>query len=57
MADVSQPLLRRYASEVLKDKVPQIEAVYAGKGTVLISRLDITSGLLGTGTWGILVMR
>ena len=48
------PLLRRYAKGVLKNDVPPIDAIYAGKGTVLISRLDVTSGLLGTGTWGIL---
>jgi hypothetical protein len=53
MADLRQPTLRRFAVEILKDHVPSIEATYAGTGTLLVSKLDIASGLLGSGTWGI----
>jgi hypothetical protein len=56
MADLSSqpPLLRRYAQDVLKSDIPPIDVIYSGNGAILISRLDLTSGLLGTGTWGIL---
>jgi hypothetical protein len=40
--------------DMLKDRIPPMEVIYAGKGTVLISRLDVASGLLGSGTWGVM---
>jgi hypothetical protein len=54
MSALSPPTIRKYASDLLKRDVPPIEAIYAGKGTLLISKLDVTSGLLGTDTWGIM---
>ncbi len=48
-----EPVLRPFASGRVKPANAVIEAIPYGKGTVLISRLDVVSGLLGTGTWGI----
>jgi hypothetical protein len=51
MEDLSRPLVRSYAS----GKTPaRIEMLVSGKGKVLFSSLDLTTGLLGTNTWGIL---
>jgi hypothetical protein len=65
--DPEHPLLRRpggkepltlkarpYAAETLKDKLPPVSLMKAGKGHVVVTPLDVTTGLLGTGTWGIL---
>ncbi len=48
-----KPRLRRYASEQLKGTIPALDYLTVGKGTVIISDLDITTGLLDTNTWGI----
>jgi hypothetical protein len=32
---------------------PDAQLLSAGKGHVILLPLDVTSGLLGTGTWGI----
>jgi hypothetical protein len=54
--DVSAISFRKYGNEVLKQKIidPAIDIlVVNGQIKVLFSRYDITSGLLGTNTWGI----
>jgi hypothetical protein len=40
-------------AEALSDGAPQLRVLDAGRGRVVISSLDLTSGLLGTNTWGI----
>ena len=45
--------LRPFAVERLGQLAPQIQALKLGKGYVVFSALDLTSGLLGTNTWGI----
>lgn len=55
-ADVRKVEFRRYAREVLGQKAtePTLERVVLnGRVAVLLSPEDITSGLLGTQTWGI----
>lgn len=58
MADLDHPRLRPYAIAKLGDD--QLPAAYAvqvirfGKGTVVYSPLDLTTGLLGANTWGVL---
>lgn len=55
MSDLSRPRLRPYAVETLGAAgigLPDLMAV--GRGHVLISDRDVTSGLLGTQTWRIL---
>jgi hypothetical protein len=43
--------LRRYASETLRmTTVPPLEILESGKGAVIVSRVDIVTGLLGTNT-------
>jgi hypothetical protein len=47
------PRLRPYAAEVLKDAVPDLAVIKAGKGAVVLSPLDLTTGLAGANTWSI----
>ena len=53
MADLTQPRLRTYGREKLGDQPVNLRILSAGKGHIIISDLDITCGLLGTYTWGI----
>ena len=45
---------RAYVSEEMGDKPSDVMLLQAGKGLVVVSPLDLTSGLLGTNTLGIL---
>ncbi|MGB7157264.1 MAG: DUF4159 domain-containing protein [Tepidisphaeraceae bacterium] len=54
MDDISRPLARVYAVEVLENKIPPMQVIGVGKGWIISSRLDVVSGLLGTSTWGII---
>jgi hypothetical protein len=54
MDDLSRPLMRVYAVEQLENKAPPMQVLPVGKGWIVISRLDLISGLLGSNTWGIL---
>jgi hypothetical protein len=54
MDDLSKPRLRPYAIEAFKEVGSgTITTLSSGKGHVILLSLDLTSGLLGTGTWGI----
>jgi hypothetical protein len=53
MRNLSKPQLRPYAIEARGSTAGQLMSFQAGAGVVVISDLDITSGLLGTSTWGI----
>jgi hypothetical protein len=53
MTDIAKPRLRAYTVERLGGKVGQLGLLSAGKGHVLYTNLDVTTGLLGTGTWGV----
>jgi hypothetical protein len=50
--DLTHPVLRGYASETGGKDLP-MQTLRAGKGWVIFSRLDLTTGLLGTQSWGI----
>ena len=52
--DLRQMPLRPFASEQLNVGALPIEGLPFGRGWVLFSRLDLTTGLLGTQSWGIL---
>jgi hypothetical protein len=52
--DLRTMRLRPFASEKLNARAVPIEGLHAGKGWVIFSSLDLTSGLLGTQEWGIL---
>jgi hypothetical protein len=41
---------RTYVADKLKTPAPPLEMIKAGKGSVVLSRIDITTGLLGTNT-------
>jgi hypothetical protein len=47
------PKLRPFAAEAFKDSPPELTVISAGKGSVVVSPIDLTSGLLGTSTWAI----
>ena len=53
MEDLRRPRLRQYTIDLLGQNAGSLLELSAGKGRVLMTPLDITSGLLGTGTWGI----
>jgi hypothetical protein len=53
MDDLAKPILRQYAIDQLGTHAGFPEEIAAGKGHVIFTSLDITSGLLGTNTWGI----
>jgi hypothetical protein len=53
MDPLPKPRLRRFASDLLKENPPELDSLSVGKGTVIISDLDLTAGLLDSGTWGI----
>ena len=52
MADVSKPRYRPFTTPK-QGKRPGLFGFAAGKGQVILTTLDVTSGLLHTGTWGI----
>jgi hypothetical protein len=54
MADLSQPRLRPYAADLLGKQPVTLEAFDAGTGRVIVTKLDVTHGLLGTNTLPIL---
>ena len=54
MENLSRLRLRPYAIEKIGTGGGSIHYLKAGKGHVIFTSLDITSGLLNTGTWGIL---
>jgi hypothetical protein len=53
LANPSPLRLRPFAIERLGQLAPDVQLLKLGKGYVVFSALDITSGLLGTNTWGI----
>ena len=54
MADLARPRLRPYALSRLDAGAGQLATLRIGRGRVVFSALDITTGLLGTDTWPIL---
>jgi hypothetical protein len=54
MENLSKPRLRQFVMDTLGANAGLLEQLSIGKGHVIVSPLDITSGLLGTGTWGII---
>jgi hypothetical protein len=52
--NLTKPALRGYATETLGNAdAPTVQTLTFGKGKVIYSRLDLTTGLLGTTSWGI----
>jgi hypothetical protein len=54
MDAIPKPRLKNYASGILNGVAPNVEYATVDKGTVILSDLDITTGLLDSGTFGIL---
>jgi hypothetical protein len=53
MRSIDRLHLRPYAAQKLT-AAPPLEQLTAGKGKVIFSSLDITTGLLGTNPWGLI---
>jgi hypothetical protein len=53
MQDLSHPHVRQYSEQEPGFMLTLPGLFSFGYGHVIYSRLDLTSGLLGTGTWGI----
>ncbi|HEV2294490.1 MAG TPA: DUF4159 domain-containing protein [Tepidisphaeraceae bacterium] len=54
MTNVARPLMRVYAVEQLSNNLPPMQIIHVGRGWIVISKLDLVTGLLGSNTWGIL---
>jgi hypothetical protein len=54
MDDLSRPLVRPYVKSRGYGTGGRIDAVTFGRGKVILSPLDLTTGLLGCNTWGVL---
>ena len=54
MVNLIKPLLRVFTVEQLGNNLPTLQIMPVGKGWIVISKLDLVSGLLGSNTWGIL---
>lgn len=54
LTQIARPLVRPYVFRMLGQQFPKLQILEAGKGAVLLSELDLTSGLLGTNTLGII---
>ena len=54
MQDLSKPKFRRSATEALGPHPGNLMELRYGRGHVIFTSLDLTSGLLGTNTWGII---
>jgi len=53
LANPSPLRMRPFAIERLGQLAPEVRLLKLGKGYIVFSALDLTSGLLGTNTWGI----
>jgi len=55
MIDATRPLLRPYALAKAGGEMERygFRIVHHGKGVVVFSPLDLTTGMLGANTWGI----
>jgi hypothetical protein len=54
MESLAKPQLRAFTEQKLGKAAGRIEMYRLGKGRVIYSSIDLTSGLLGTNTWSIL---
>jgi hypothetical protein len=51
--EMPEKALRLFAMEQLHSDGGRLKSAAVGKGRIVFSALDVTSGLLGTNTWGI----
>jgi hypothetical protein len=54
MEDLTHPRLRLFAVDTLGSRADFPDELASGRGHILFTPLDLTTGLLGTQTWGIL---
>ncbi|HEV8378554.1 MAG TPA: DUF4159 domain-containing protein [Tepidisphaeraceae bacterium] len=54
MEDIGQTILRPYAEQRLGKGAGRLEQIQFGKGRIIISGIDFSSGLIGSNSWGII---
>jgi len=54
MEDIGQAVLRPYAEQKLGKGAGRLEQIQIGKGRIIISGIDFSSGLVGSNSWGII---
>ena len=54
MEDIGQAVLRPYAEQRLGKGAGRLEQLQFGKGRIIISGIDFSSGLVGSNSWGII---
>jgi DNA-directed RNA polymerase subunit RPC12/RpoP len=53
LTQIAKPQVRSYVYGAIGQKYPKLQIVESGKGAILLSEMDLTSGLLGNKTLGI----
>jgi len=54
MDDIGQAILRPYAEQKLGKGAGRLEQIQLGKGRIIVSGIDFSSGLVGSNSWGII---
>jgi hypothetical protein len=54
MEDLSKSILRPYAEQKLGKGAGKLEQIQLGKGRIIISGIDFSSGMVGSNSWGII---
>jgi hypothetical protein len=53
MVDLTKPRFRLFGQEDLEQMPFRCSILHLGKGALIVTDTDVTSGMLGTNTWGI----
>jgi hypothetical protein len=53
MVDLTRPKLRLFDLETYAQAPFRCSILHLGKGDLIVTNVDVTSGMLGTNTWGI----
>jgi len=54
MEDIGAAVLRPFAEQKLGKNAGRLEQIESGKGRIIISGIDFSSGLVGSNSWGII---
>jgi hypothetical protein len=54
MEDAGQAVLRPYAEQKLGKGAGRLEQIQIGKGRIIISGIDLSTGLVGANSWGVI---
>ena len=54
MQDLGQAVLRPYAEQKVGKAAGRLEQMQVGRGLIIVSGIDFSSGLVGSNSWGII---